>query len=97
MTLNTQKKEDRKISDTLIKPFSSILKDNLQSVEYIQSNNDDIQEIITTGFEILLTSRNTLPFLDTEITLSKLDNDQNYLLGATDIKKLIYKSKKAII
>ncbi|EKM93457.1 pathogenicity determinant protein, pdpA, partial [Francisella tularensis subsp. tularensis 80700103] len=68
VTLNTQKKEDRKISDTLIKPFSSILKDNLQSIEYIQSNNDpppppDIQEIITTGFEILLTSRNTLPFL----------------------------------
>ncbi|MDE4948984.1 pathogenicity determinant protein PdpA1, partial [Francisella tularensis subsp. holarctica] len=62
VTLTTQKKEDRKISDTLIKPFSSIIKDNLQSVEYIQSNNDDIQEIITTVFEILLTSRNTMPF-----------------------------------
>ncbi|MDE4967636.1 pathogenicity determinant protein PdpA1, partial [Francisella tularensis subsp. holarctica] len=41
VTLTTQKKEDRKISETLIKPFSSILKDNLQSVEYIQSNKDD--------------------------------------------------------
>ncbi|ABO46057.1 hypothetical protein [Francisella tularensis] len=96
VTLNTQKKEDRKISDTLIKPFSSILKDNLQSIEYIQSNNDDIQEIITTGFEILLTSRNTLPFLDTEITLSKLDNDQNYLLGATDIKSLYISQRKLL-
>ncbi|MDE5031880.1 pathogenicity determinant protein PdpA1, partial [Francisella tularensis subsp. holarctica] len=83
-----KKNEDLNISDTLIKQFSSILKDNLQSVEYIQSNNYYIQEIITTGFEILLTSRNTLPFLDNEITLSKLDNDQNYLLGSTYIKSL---------
>lgn len=96
VTLNAQRKDDRKISDTLIKPFSSIFKDNLQAVQYIQSNNDDKQEIITTGFEILLTSRNTLPFLDTEITLSKLENDQNYLLGATDIKTLYISQRKLL-
>ncbi|MDE4946913.1 pathogenicity determinant protein PdpA1, partial [Francisella tularensis subsp. holarctica] len=66
------------------------------SVDYIQSNNDDIQEIINTGFEILLTSRNTLPFLDNEITLSKLDNDQNYLLGAPDIKSLYISQRKLL-
>ncbi|WP_150464597.1 pathogenicity determinant protein PdpA1 [Francisella sp. XLW-1] len=88
VTISNKRKEERKNSKGSIKPFSSIYKDNLSTIEYLQNQDDEKKEIVTSEFEILLTSRNILPFIDSEITLSKLENDKDYLLGATNIKNL---------
>ncbi|AFJ43409.1 hypothetical protein [Francisella orientalis] len=94
VTINNKRKEERKTSNASAKPFSSIYKDNFQAVQYLQNSNNKNEEVSSSEFQILLTSKNTLPFMDSEISLSKLENDNSFLLGTIAIKNLLIYERK---
>ncbi|XSZ47749.1 hypothetical protein ACP8HZ_05670 [Francisella noatunensis] len=94
VTINNKRKEERKTSNASAKAFSSIYKDNFQAVQYLQNSNNENKEVTSSEFQILLTSKNTLPLMDSEISLSKLENDNRSILGTTNIKNLFICERK---
>ncbi|MBK2268232.1 pathogenicity determinant protein PdpA1 [Francisella philomiragia] len=94
ITINNKRKEERKTSNASAKAFSSIYKDNFLAVQYLQNSNNENKEVTSSEFQILLTSKNTLPFIDSEISLSKLENDNSFILGTTNIKNLFICERK---
>ena len=85
MVISSPRKEEKSISDAEIKAFSKMYQDNIRSISYYSQDPDNNKEVELPQFELELISKNTLPFIDSDISLVKLDNDGNYLLGSSDI------------
>ncbi|AXH32813.1 pathogenicity determinant protein PdpA1 [Francisella opportunistica] len=81
---SSSRKEEKSISDAGVKAFSKIYQDNIQSISYYSQNADNNKEVELPQLELELISKNTLPFIDNDISLAKLENDGSYLLGSSD-------------
>ncbi|AJI46002.1 hypothetical protein [Francisella tularensis] len=93
ITISSSRKEEKSISESGIKAFSKIYQDNIESVSYYSCNTICDKEIILPQFELQLISKNTLPFIDNDISLAKLENEDNYLLGSSDINNFFIARK----
>ncbi|WP_318263428.1 hypothetical protein [Francisella-like endosymbiont] len=58
--------------------------DNIRPISYYSQDPDNDKEVELPQFELELISKNTLPFIDSDISLVKLKNDGDYLLGSSD-------------
>lgn len=84
MVISSSRKEEKSISDTEIKAFSKMYQDNIRPISYYSQDSDNDKEVELPQFELELISKNTLPFIDSDISLMKLKNDGDYLLGSSD-------------
>ncbi|API87156.1 pathogenicity determinant protein PdpA1 [Francisella uliginis] len=92
ITLSTAKKKEKNSPDSSIKPFSSIYKDDIKPIFY-HAHESLTEETESSGLKVKISSTNTLPFINSEICLEKLENQNNYILGS-DVLKNFFINKR---